>query len=65
MKELDVMLESWLAQCFVAASADEQQQFREMLQLPDPLLASYLLGREQPPAAALRALVEQLRAHRT
>jgi antitoxin CptB len=60
MKELDLVLERWLARCYPAASAAERQAFAEFLELPDPELARYLLGGERPEQPAFAAIVAQL-----
>ena len=51
MKELDVMLERFARGALVQAPAQERALFEELLALPDPLLASYLLDGEVPPEA--------------
>ena len=52
MKELDVILERFARGHLAAAGGGERELFARFLELPDPLLAEYLLGgREQ--AAAL------------
>jgi antitoxin CptB len=61
MKELDLLLAGWLETRFEQASADLRRQFEGMLELPDPLLALYLLGAERPEQADLAALVACIR----
>jgi antitoxin CptB len=48
MKELDVLLERFAREGLPGASAREWEAFAELLALPDPLLAGYLLGGEVP-----------------
>ncbi len=62
MKELDLLLAGWLERHWMAAAADEKAAFEHFLDLPDPLIAAYLLGRDVPEEPALRSLVERLRA---
>ena len=62
MKELDQLLTRWLEQRFSSASSDTRKQFAQFLELPDPVVAAYLLGREHPEDPEQRALVEQIRA---
>ncbi len=62
MKELDILLERFAHAHLPAASAEQRQTFERLLQLPDPLLADYLLGHEQPADAALAALVLRIGA---
>jgi antitoxin CptB len=61
MKELDLLLAGWLDTSFEQASADVRRQFEALLELPDPLLALYLLGAERPEQADVAALVECIR----
>jgi antitoxin CptB len=56
-QELDVLLSGWLEQRYRQESSANQQLFREFLELPDPLLAAYLLGRERPADPARQALI--------
>jgi antitoxin CptB len=62
MKELDVLLERYARAVLPCASADERRAFAELLELPDPALAGYLLGGEVPPQADLAGLVRRIRA---
>jgi succinate dehydrogenase flavin-adding protein (antitoxin of CptAB toxin-antitoxin module) len=64
MKELDLLLARWLDARHALVSSAEQAAFRRFLELPDPDLARYLLGRELPPDAELRALVTAILAIR-
>ncbi|MFZ0010190.1 MAG: succinate dehydrogenase assembly factor 2 [Steroidobacteraceae bacterium] len=61
MKELDVMLERFARGALVQAPEQERALFEELLALPDPLLASYLLDGEVPPEARLAGLVARIR----
>jgi antitoxin CptB len=63
MKELDVMLERFARAQLPAAQRAERGAFEELLALPDPLLADYLLGGEVPPQAPLAQLVARIRAY--
>jgi antitoxin CptB len=58
MKELDLLLAGWLDRGFEQASEHQRSQFEALLELPDPLLARYLLGGQRPERADLAALVE-------
>ena len=46
MKELDILLERWLDRHYNAASDPDKSAFRQLLALPDPELARYLLSGE-------------------
>ena len=61
MKELDVMLERFARAGFAQASPEDRALFEQLLALPDPLLARYLLGGETPPEARLAHLVDRIR----
>jgi len=60
MKELDLILLGWLASRYEQASAMQREQFERLLELPDPLLARYLMGRERPLDPAQAALIATL-----
>jgi antitoxin CptB len=62
MKELDLLLLRWLEQGYRRSSIGQQQAFHAFLELPDPLIAAYLLGRETPDEPEVRALVEAITA---
>ena len=49
MKELDVLLERFLAERYAALSASQQAAFRRLLQLEDPDLHACLMGQQTPP----------------
>ena len=57
MKELDVLLERYLMNDFAGASAQRQQAFAGLLELPDPVLHAYMIGRAVPEEEALRDVV--------
>ncbi|HEY5019884.1 MAG TPA: succinate dehydrogenase assembly factor 2 [Steroidobacteraceae bacterium] len=57
-KELDLLLLGWLARSFESATAEQRAGFAALLELPDPELASYLLGTERPRGAWLADAVE-------
>jgi antitoxin CptB len=60
MRELDRLLSAYLAHGYAHGSRDEQQAFRDLLELQDPQLIAYFLGREQPPSAPLAAIIERI-----
>jgi antitoxin CptB len=65
MKELDLILGSWLANCWEQAAVPERAEFERFLELPDPVIAAYLLGRDAPTEPETLALVAQLRKQRS
>jgi len=64
MKELDLLLEGYLAARFEQADEAERALFASLLALPDPELARHLLGGELPADPALAGLVEAIRERR-
>lgn len=60
MKELDVLLQRYLQHDWPDAPASERAAFLRLLELPDPELAAYCLGRDAPADAELAALVGRL-----
>jgi len=62
MKEIDLVLQGWLERHYPSASSDERARFEQFLELPDPEIAAYLLGRALPKDPAVAALVAQLAA---
>ena len=63
MRELDELLSAWLQERYSTAGAALQADFRAFLELPDPDIASYLLGRSEPADERVRALIVQIREH--
>ncbi len=62
MKELDVLLERYLEYRFPLAASDERQAFVELLDLPDPDFASFLLGRTHPAQPRMANVVKRILA---
>jgi antitoxin CptB len=63
MKELDVMLERFARDALAHASPQERGALEELLALPDPLLAGYLLGGTTPPDPQLARLAGAIRTY--
>lgn len=61
MKELDVLLLRYADAAWPVATPAERGTFEQLLELPDPVLAAYLLGHETPPPE-FAPLVARLRA---
>lgn len=62
MKELDVLMNTYLEQCYTSASGEDQQLFETLLEWPDPDLYALLVGRDEAPDPKLEALARRLRA---
>ncbi len=61
MKELDLLTLGYLEQHYPDASSEEQQAFANLLELQDPLLMSYMVGRETPADAVTARVVGIMR----
>jgi antitoxin CptB len=61
MKELDVILERFAREALPLASKEERGALAELLALPDPLLAGYLLGETTPADPRLASLAARIR----
>jgi len=64
MKELDILLGRYLRERFVMAPEDERLRFEEILELPDPQLAAYLVAGEPTADPGHQPLIDQLRGAR-
>lgn len=61
MKELDLLLTRYMDERYAAASAEEQEAFRRLLEAQDPIIYAYCLGSESPPEN-LAVLIERITA---
>ena len=61
MKELDILLARYMDERFSTASAQEQEAFRGLLEIQDPVIYTYCLGQERPPEH-LAVLIERITA---
>ncbi len=59
--ELDIVLAQFLAQHYGALTLAEQQAFGELLELPDPVLWSLIIGQTQSDNTRLVRIIEWLR----
>ncbi|HEY4365930.1 MAG TPA: succinate dehydrogenase assembly factor 2 [Steroidobacteraceae bacterium] len=48
MRELDVVLQRYLQECYPGAAPQEQQAFERLLELQDPQLLAYLMRQDVP-----------------
>ena len=62
MRELDVLLERFAERALPGATAAERHAFEQLLGLPDPVLAGYLLGGMTPRERPLAQVVRLIRA---
>ncbi len=61
MKELDLLLLRYLRERHAQASADERRAFVEFLELPDPVIARYLIAGDVPTNTSQADLCRELR----
>ncbi len=61
MKELDLLTLGYLERYYRDAPVEEQQAFADLLELQDPRLMGYILGRETPVDAATTRVVSMMR----
>jgi len=61
MKELDLLTLGYLERYYSDASSEEQQAFAEILELQDPVLMRYMVGREKPTDAVTARVVDVMR----
>ena len=62
MRELDALLIGFVDRCGAALTEAEIAAFERVLELPDPVLHSYLLGRSATEDAAIANVIERIRA---
>lgn len=62
MRELDRILEAFLADGYPALGPAEKQMFAEILEYPDPDLHAYLVGRNPPADEPLERLLHRIRS---
>jgi antitoxin CptB len=61
MRELDAVLEAFLQRGYLALGAADKERFEALLNLPDPELYGYLLGRNAPDDPDIARLVARIR----
>jgi antitoxin CptB len=62
MRELDLLLTRFLDEHYGDAPPAEQLAFRRLLDFQDPLIYDYVVGRQAPADAGLRALIGRMTA---
>lgn len=60
-KEMDLLLQRFVHDCFDRLSAGEQECFARLLDQPDPDLMDWILGRSEPPTPEFRRLIAGIR----
>jgi len=64
MRELDVLLLRYLEQEYPSAAAADRAAFARILELQDPELFGYLVGRSMPEDAVVRHVIARIRRDR-
>ena len=62
MRELDELLIHYVDEEYRIAAPEQQEAFRRLLDIQDPVMHAYFLGRETPPDAALASLIARITA---
>ena len=62
MKELDVLLERFARERYEDSPEEQKRAFAQLLELPDPELANYLLGHVMPPDPTFAELKRRILA---
>jgi antitoxin CptB len=62
LRELDVLLSRYVDEEYRTAAPEQQEAFRRLLDMQDPLMHAYFLGRETPPDAVLASLIARITA---
>ena len=60
MKELDVLLERYLAHEYPHVPEAEQRAFRELLECQDPVLWDYVMERDRPRDEGMQHVIRKL-----
>lgn len=60
MRELDVVFQRYLEQHYAGAPSAEQRAFESLVELQDPQLLNYLVGRETPADPELVNVIARL-----
>jgi antitoxin CptB len=63
-KEMDLLMGTFADRNVHDMSADEIEQYDEMLNCSDPDLYNWISGRETPPANQMSAVLEKFLAHK-
>ncbi|MFK8015101.1 MAG: succinate dehydrogenase assembly factor 2 [Gammaproteobacteria bacterium] len=61
MRELDLVLEAWLAQRYDGATIKQKTAFCDLLERPDPEIFDYLTDRAHAETPELRELIDVLK----
>lgn len=65
MRELDALLIRFVEDVYESLSKDDKRRFGTLLELPDPELHAYLVGRHEPTDPDVEKLLDRIRASRS
>jgi antitoxin CptB len=60
MRELDLLLTRYVEEEFPTAAPEQQEAFRRLLEMQDPVIHAYFLGREAPADGVLAAVIARV-----
>lgn len=60
MRELDQLLAGYLEQHFADADSGHQQAFLTLLDMQDPVIFGYLVGREVPEDDSIKTIISRI-----
>ncbi|MGH8120465.1 MAG: succinate dehydrogenase assembly factor 2 [Gammaproteobacteria bacterium] len=64
-REMDLLLQQFVADSYDHLSAEEQAAFRHLLDQSDPDIMDWILGRAEPPSTEFKRLIDILRTTRS
>jgi antitoxin CptB len=62
-KELDVVLNRFLDNCYEQLSDTELNDFNQLLDAQDTILWYWLIGKQSPPAENIKTIITKINAH--
>ena len=60
MRELDVLLTRYFEEVYPSATLQQQQAFADILDLQDPLIMAYVIGKQTPDSKDIADVIQQL-----
>ena len=63
-QEMDLLLLQFVEEHYYNLTAEEQAAFRHLLEQADPDIMDWILGKTEPPSAAIKQIVDILRTVR-
>ena len=60
IREMDLLLQTFIDKYFDTLSAEEITAFENLLEQPDLDIMDWIMGRSDPPSAAIKTIIEQI-----